>query len=161
MPSRKGQRAGQEKTLKLPSQDMEQATVDRNNAGSEARNPLQPNSLNRHNKALDTPRAIRQKAPNGDNKGTHKGDEWDEDLRDLGVMRKAETPQEVTMPDARIAGSEQGKRDSDEVWRQRRSKDGAEQGALSEFVYCRDQALSVSVRRALSVSVYRRDSRIE
>ncbi|KAJ1110044.1 hypothetical protein NDU88_007399 [Pleurodeles waltl] len=64
-------------------------------------------------------------------------------------------------PAARIAGSEQGKRDSDEVWRQRRSKDGAEQGALSVFVYCRDQALSVSVRRALSVSVYRRDSRIE
>ncbi|KAJ1152091.1 hypothetical protein NDU88_004868 [Pleurodeles waltl] len=65
-----------------------------------------------------------------------------------------------------------GKRDSDEVWRQRRSKDGAEQGALSVFVYCRDQAFSVSVRRAqsvfvcrreraLSVSVYRRDSRIE
>ncbi|KAJ1200834.1 hypothetical protein NDU88_004655 [Pleurodeles waltl] len=81
-------------------------------------------------------------------------------------------PQEVTTPAARIAGSEQGKRDSDEVWRQRRSKDGAEQGALSVFVYCRDQALSVSVRRAqsvfvcrreraLSVSVYRRDSRIE
>ncbi|KAJ1092071.1 hypothetical protein NDU88_005185 [Pleurodeles waltl] len=79
---------------------------------------------------------------------------------------------EVTTPAARIAGSEQGKRDSDEVWRQRRSKDGAEQGALSVFVYCRDQALSVSVRRAqsvfvcrreraLSVSVYRRDSRIE
>ncbi|KAJ1169460.1 hypothetical protein NDU88_001353 [Pleurodeles waltl] len=76
------------------------------------------------------------------------------------------------MTAARIAGSEQGKRDSDEVWRQRRSKDGAEQGALSVFVYCRDQALSVSVRRAqsvfvcrreraLSVSVYRRDSRIE
>ncbi|KAJ1107806.1 hypothetical protein NDU88_005195 [Pleurodeles waltl] len=75
-------------------------------------------------------------------------------------------------PAARIAGSEQGKRDSDEVWRQRRSKDGAEQGALSVFVYCRDQALSVSVRRAqsvfvcrreraLSVSVYHRDSRIE
>ncbi|KAJ1170898.1 hypothetical protein NDU88_002769 [Pleurodeles waltl] len=74
---------------------------------------------------------------------------------------EAETPQEVTTPAARIAGSEQGKRDSDEVWRQRRSKDGAEQGALSVFVYCRDQALSVSVRRALSVSVYRRDSRIE
>ncbi|KAJ1190081.1 hypothetical protein NDU88_006820 [Pleurodeles waltl] len=83
-----------------------------------------------------------------------------------------EFTQEVTTPAARIAGSEQGKRDSDEVWRQRRSKDGAEQGALSVFVYCRDQALSVSVRRdqsvfvccrerALSVSVYRRDSRIE
>ncbi|KAJ1167744.1 hypothetical protein NDU88_008133 [Pleurodeles waltl] len=78
----------------------------------------------------------------------------------------------VTTPAANIAGSEQGKRDSDEVWRQRRSKDGAEQGALSVFVYCRDQALSVSVRRAqsvfvcrreraLSVSVYRRDSCIE
>ncbi|KAJ1201325.1 hypothetical protein NDU88_005138 [Pleurodeles waltl] len=72
------------------------------------------------------------------------------------VLRK-----EVTTPAVRIAGSEQGKRGSDEVWRQRRSKDGAEQGALSVFVYCRDQALSVSVRRALSVSVYRRDSRIE
>ncbi|KAJ1175230.1 hypothetical protein NDU88_000521 [Pleurodeles waltl] len=81
---------------------------------------------------------------------------WDEKC---GI--EAETPQEVTTPAARIAGSEQGKRDSDEVWRQRRSKDGAEQGALSVFVYCRDQALSVSVRRALSVSVYRRDSRIE
>ncbi|KAJ1195286.1 hypothetical protein NDU88_004567 [Pleurodeles waltl] len=80
--------------------------------------------------------------------------------------------EEVTTPAVRIAGSEQGKRDSDEVWRQRQSKDGAEQGALSVFVYCRDQALSVSVRRAqsvfvcrreraLSVSVYRRDSRIE
>ncbi|KAJ1181017.1 hypothetical protein NDU88_006228 [Pleurodeles waltl] len=56
---------------------------------------------------------------------------------------------------------DRGLRDSAEVWRQRRSKDGAEQGALSVFVYCRDQALSVSVRRALSVSVYRRDSRIE
>ncbi|KAJ1122765.1 hypothetical protein NDU88_001249 [Pleurodeles waltl] len=81
-------------------------------------------------------------------------------------------PQEVTTPAARIAGTERGRRDSDEVWRQRRSKDGAEQGALSVFVYCRDQALSVSVRRAqsvfvcrreraLSVSVYRRDSRME
>ncbi|KAJ1198570.1 hypothetical protein NDU88_002409 [Pleurodeles waltl] len=95
-----------------------------------------------------------------------------------GVGEKVQSPlptprrhQEPT-PAARIAGSEQGKRDSDEVWRQRRSKDGAEQGALSVFVYCRDQALSVSVRwaqsvfvcrreRALSVSVYRRDSRIE
>ncbi|KAJ1180385.1 hypothetical protein NDU88_005606 [Pleurodeles waltl] len=92
----------------------------------------------------------------------------------LKALQRNSVPhhQEVTTPAARIAGSEQGKRDSDEVWRQRRSKDGAEQGALLVFVYCRDQALSVSVRRdqsvfvcrrerALSVSVYRRDSRIE
>ncbi|KAJ1206210.1 hypothetical protein NDU88_001619 [Pleurodeles waltl] len=52
-----------------------------------------------------------------------------------------------------IVGSEQGRRDSDEVWRQRRSKARGSVGV----VYCRDQALSVSVRRARSVYVCLRE----
>ncbi|KAJ1177463.1 hypothetical protein NDU88_002718 [Pleurodeles waltl] len=71
----------------------------------------------------------------------------------------------------RLRGSRAPSRGSETVTRCG-GKDGVEQGALSVFVYCRDQALSVTVRRdqpvfvcrrerALSVSVYRRDSRIE